>query len=596
MYLKDCLIENVGPISFLDLSLPFNVDGTPKPLILVGKNGSGKSILLSYIADALIEFAKCAYTDAVKGQQSLGYSPFFKFTGPSNQKINAKFGIGLLEFFDKDEKFSYVDKSGDLFPDTYNSKLRDRFNDVRSWEPNGNYKKCSQSDEKFNDIFKYNSICYFPSSRNELPHWLNTVSLSDSITFEVNRNLSGILDKPIFVESSMDKNKKWILDVFLDSLAEVWLDGPQLLVANVTNKLLLKQSKENLERILQKIFQDDCITLAINLRNTYLSRLCISKDNKILIPSLDNLSSGQSILFSLFTTIIRYADKGDINKSRTLNEIEGIVLIDEVDAHLDSDLQYVILPNLIKLFPKIQFILTTHSPLFLLGMEKCFEASGFQIIEMPEGQVISVDRFSEFHRSFDYYKQTKEYEDDIRRRLIAKEKPVILTEGETDSIYINTYLRLSDRNDLLSQVDIDWVGGLKEKGKSFNTGDSGLNNTKSVFEANPGLLKHKLLLLYDFDTNKPKENNGLLSIRSLPKNEENTKIKKGIENLFPKSLFEKKFYLSKPKEGPYGEPNQGWEFQKMDFCKHICEVKKDIADFKNFSIIIEIIDEFLKDD
>lgn len=58
IYLSDCLIENAGPIESLDLTASFNVDGTPKPLVIVGKNGTGKSILLSYIVDSLFELAK----------------------------------------------------------------------------------------------------------------------------------------------------------------------------------------------------------------------------------------------------------------------------------------------------------------------------------------------------------------------------------------------------------------------------------------------------------------------------------------------------------------------------------------------------------
>lgn len=68
MYLRECLIENVGPLEFVDLLLPFDEDGMPQPLILVGRNGSGKSILLSHVVDALIEFAKSAYQDILAGQ------------------------------------------------------------------------------------------------------------------------------------------------------------------------------------------------------------------------------------------------------------------------------------------------------------------------------------------------------------------------------------------------------------------------------------------------------------------------------------------------------------------------------------------------
>ncbi|WP_107668853.1 hypothetical protein [Cyanothece sp. BG0011] len=77
MYLKDILLENVASIDFLDVTLPFNNDGTPQPIIIVGVNGSGKSVLLSYIADALVEFARVAYRDIVPANSAVGL-PYFK--------------------------------------------------------------------------------------------------------------------------------------------------------------------------------------------------------------------------------------------------------------------------------------------------------------------------------------------------------------------------------------------------------------------------------------------------------------------------------------------------------------------------------------
>ena len=94
----------------------------------------------------------------------------------------------------------------------------------------------------------------------------------------------------------------------------------ELLSNQINHKLILKKSRENVEKILQSIFQDNSIKLAVNYRNDSHSRLCLTKQGKIFIPSLDNLSSGQSILFNLFATIIRYADKADINKSIQLKE------------------------------------------------------------------------------------------------------------------------------------------------------------------------------------------------------------------------------------------------------------------------------------
>lgn len=126
MYLRECLLENVGPLEFVDLSLPFNEDGTPKPVVLVGQNGSGKSIMLSHVVDALIEFAKIAYEDILVGQGSTR-TPFFKLVGGPTQRTGTDFGIALLQFSDGESIHCYVDKSGTLNPADYGEKMKDRF-------------------------------------------------------------------------------------------------------------------------------------------------------------------------------------------------------------------------------------------------------------------------------------------------------------------------------------------------------------------------------------------------------------------------------------------------------------------------------------
>ena len=60
MYTKRIEIENYGPLSQLVLEFPFYGD-TPKPIVLVGENGSGKSIVLSHIVNGLVEAKQQAY-------------------------------------------------------------------------------------------------------------------------------------------------------------------------------------------------------------------------------------------------------------------------------------------------------------------------------------------------------------------------------------------------------------------------------------------------------------------------------------------------------------------------------------------------------
>ena len=193
---------------------------------------------------------------------------------------------------------------------------------------------------------------------------------------------------------------------------------------------------------------------------------------------------------------------------------------------------------------------------------------------------------------YDYYKQVNTIKDEVKATVEKGSKPLVLTEGETDEIYIKTALEMLGEKDILAQVDIQWVGASIGKGQSINTGDSGLNNTKEVLLSKPQFLARKVLLLYDCDTKKPNEDYDKLKIRKIPQ-QENRKIKKGIENLFPDHLFTQDFYLTKTKYGDYGEVNQIQEFQKMKFCKWICEERKQADDFADFKVIVDIIKECL---
>lgn len=191
-----------------------------------------------------------------------------------------------------------------------------------------------------------------------------------------------------------------------------------------------------------------------------------------------------------------------------------------------------------------------------------------------------------------YCEKVNAVKDEVKATVEKGTKPLVLTEGETDPIYIKTALELLGEKEILTQVDIEWVGISIGKGKSINTGDGGLKNTRDVLISNPKFLTRKVLLIYDCDTDKSNEDHELLKIRKIPQ-QKNRKVKKGIENLFPDHLFTEEFYLPKTKYGDYGEENQIQEFQKMKFCKYICEERKQTEDFVDFKIIINFIKDCL---
>lgn len=94
-----------------------------------------------------------------------------------------------------------------------------------------------------------------------------------------------------------------------------------------------------------------------------------------------------------------------------------------------------ILPRLIKLFPRVQFIITTHAPLFLLGMAENFGEDGFDVYELPTASKITVERFSEFQRAFEYLQSTQSYQSEIAaavKQASDEKKVLVITEGSTD--------------------------------------------------------------------------------------------------------------------------------------------------------------------
>lgn len=85
--------------------------------------------------------------------------------------------------------------------------------------------------------------------------------------------------------------------------------------------------------------------------------------------SFDQLASGnRSIIALVGDMLIRLLDFSPYGVEPA--ELEGIVLIDELDVHLHPTWQKALPGLLSEIFPKIQFIASTHSPIPLLGAPK----------------------------------------------------------------------------------------------------------------------------------------------------------------------------------------------------------------------------------
>ena len=600
MYLHEIFLQNTGPISECHVKPPFDDAGNPQPIVIVGPNGSGKTIFLSYIVDALTEFAKTAFRDTVDIDSS-GQKPYFRIIHPNAIRSGQPFSLSLLHFKANNDNLYYCEKCGVLEAASYSPIVKSVFTRVWNWKTEENGKDVFADEKTVETEMKNGAYAFFPASRREDPDWLNPQSLKAHPTASSPR-IEKQLGKPLWVGTCAEENISWVLDVFLDSLVDL-LPGlklnqeQNLIYRNVDsselrdlgNRHLLRQAKQNVEQILKTILQDGTVELILNLRNVGPSRISIGMGDGRTIPTLQSLSEGQSQLFHLFATIIRYGERVDLNKSINLSQITGLVVIDEIDVHLHPTLQHDVLPELIGLFPKVQFIVSSHSPLFLLGMEKKFGVDKVTILEMPEAKRINSERYSEFGKAFEYIQSTERFEEEIKQRFAAGTKPIVLTEGPQDVRYIQRALDVLGEAELLNSLDIEFVGIIDKNGKTHYGGDKGLNHFRNLYEANPSLYHRPILLLYDCDTQKPNEEIEKLWVRSIPKNDENTKVSKGIENLFPEALFTEDFYS----ESPTADGGYAKYLDKSKFCEWICENATDIH-FAKFDSIVQILKEFVE--
>lgn len=93
---------------------------------------------------------------------------------------------------------------------------------------------------------------------------------------------------------------------------------------------------------------------------------------------LEELSGGFKSILSVIFSIIDWCEGVNEGSFGLVSNAYGTVLIDEIDAHLHPEWQLTIVQNLKKLFPKIQFIVTTHSPHVILT------ANEKEVIRIPQ--------------------------------------------------------------------------------------------------------------------------------------------------------------------------------------------------------------------
>lgn len=186
----------------------------------------------------------------------------------------------------------------------------------------------------------------------------------DALLFAVLLSLWWLSDKgkkdieKIFSQHSPNKYKsslRWKKESydFINELNEIISNDAKRLEKATTNE------GRELKFVTKTI--EDFIPGYTNLRLKRVPRPHMLVDKDGVEISLDQLSDGEKNLIALVGDIARRLAIANPNSKKPLSG-EGIILIDEIDLHLHPSWQRLMIPQLQKVFPNCQFIITTHSP------------------------------------------------------------------------------------------------------------------------------------------------------------------------------------------------------------------------------------------
>nr|DAG44259.1 MAG TPA: putative ATP-binding protein [Caudoviricetes sp.] len=165
------------------------------------------------------------------------------------------------------------------------------------------------------------------------------------------------------------------------------------------------------------------VKVRYNIGTRELEVIYRNSDDTLMRIPINQLSDGYKSTISLVADIAyRMAVLNPQLLDHVCEKTEGIVLIDEVDLHLHPTWQHRILDDLTAIFPKVQFIVSTHAPavistvrsenIILLDQNDIYEPTGevhgkdvntiiSSVMNASERPISIKHKFSEFYTAID---------------------------------------------------------------------------------------------------------------------------------------------------------------------------------------------------
>lgn len=437
MRIKKALFINRAPFDRLELDFDDS-----NIFLLSGINGKGKTTILSHIVDALYELAKKGYYNEFQNNPNT----YYRISSSLYSIKKDSCSIVYLRFVTKDgEENDYIDIRGKITEDEYKdalgflnpipfsniSSVLEKNNNIKYWK--------NHSEEDSIKIFSNELITYFPFYRYEQPYYL-TDGYKKELEFTKDTAFSGYLENPIEVTSDFPKIVNWIMDVVLDRY-----------LYNNTSLNILENANSIINLILSSKIKK-AVRLGIGQRFEGAERVAVmykEKNGPVVYPSVFLMSSGEQSLVAIFIELLKQSDK----LGKSIEEISGIVLIDEVDKHLHIRIQKEVLPLLFQMFPKIQFIVTSHAPFLSLGLSEKFSQFKSIIFDMDRNgcrcEVENNILYQEVYKMMiDENNRYEEKFNELKNKIKSADVPLIITEGKTDWKHIKAAMRALNITDI----------------------------------------------------------------------------------------------------------------------------------------------------
>lgn len=165
---------------------------------------------------------------------------------------------------------------------------------------------------------------------------------------------------------------------------------------------------------LRALFQSPGLELRFKRKGYNFNFEIVEEEGKAPF-GFNTLADGYSAILGIVTDLtLRMEGHGD-GAHIGAYDLEGVVLIDEIETHLHVDLQKQVLPFLIDFFPKIQFIVTTHSPFVLSSV------SNAVICDLEEGEVTEDLSAYSYDALVESYFETDKYSQAVKDRIARYE-------------------------------------------------------------------------------------------------------------------------------------------------------------------------------